>query len=76
MNDSTLASQQPEAVSPGYPDLNSLIETLRDAAAAPPSQRKSFRIHGSGSHDFFGESLEGELLETRGLSGIVQYEPS
>ena len=76
MNDSTLASQQPEAVSPGYPDLNSLIETLRDAAAASPSQRKSFRIHGSGSHDFFGESLEGELLETRGLSGIVQYEPS
>lgn len=76
MNDSTLASQQPEAVSPGYPDLNSLIETLRDAASAPPSQRKSFRIHGSGSHDFFGDSLEGELLETRGLSGIVQYEPS
>ena len=76
MNDSTLASQQPEAVSPGYPDLNSLIETLRDAASAPPSQRKAFRIHGSGSHDFFGESLEGELLETRGLSGIVQYEPS
>ena len=42
----------------------------------PAEKRKSFRIHGSGSHDFVGERLEGELLETRGLSGIVQYEPS
>jgi hypothetical protein len=52
MNDSTLASQQPEAVSSGYPDLNSLIETLRDAAAAPPSQRKSFRIQARAATTF------------------------
>ena len=80
MNDSTLSSQSTDAVSQAvsntYPDLNSLLGTIREAASLPPSQRKAFRIHGSGSHDFFGESLEGELLETRGLSGIVQYEPS
>ena len=76
MNDSTLSSQSTDAVSKVYPDLNALLETIREAASAPSSQRKAFRIHGSGSHDFFGESLEGELLETRGLSGIVQYEPS
>jgi glycolate oxidase FAD binding subunit len=63
-------------VSKVYPDLNALLDTIREAASAPSSQRKAFRIHGSGSHDFFGESLEGELLETRGLNGIVQYEPS
>ena len=68
MNDSPLTSQQAEAPSHGHPDLNSLIETIREAASLPPAQRKSFRIHGSGSHDFVGESLEGELLETRGLS--------
>jgi glycolate oxidase FAD binding subunit len=56
--------------------LSTLLATIREAASASPSQRKAFRIHGSGSHDFFGESLEGELLETRGLHGIVQYEPS
>jgi glycolate oxidase FAD binding subunit len=59
-----------------YPDLPAILETVRAAAAAPKAQRKSFRIHGAGSHDFHGQALEGELLETRGLSGIVQYEPS
>ena len=88
MNDSTPSSQSTDAVSNAaanaashlgshaYPDLSTLLETIREAASASPSQRKAFRIHGSGSHDFFGESLEGELLETRGLHGIVQYEPS
>lgn len=59
-----------------WPDLPALIDTIRSAAALPVGQRPAFRIHGSGSHDFFGESLTGELLETRGLSGILQYEPS
>lgn len=59
-----------------YPDLSAILETLRAAAAAPQAQRKSFRIHGAGSHDFYGEALQGELLETRGMAGIVQYEPS
>lgn len=76
MNDSPHTSHQPGAVAHGHPDLNTLIETIREAASTPSENRKSFRIHGSGSHDFVGESLEGELLETRGLSGIVQYEPS
>ena len=52
------------------------METIRSAAAEPEGRRPTFRIHGSGSHDFYGESLEGELLETRGLQGISQYEPS
>ena len=34
------------------------------------------RIRGGGSKDFYGESLQGELLDTRDLSGIVSYEPS
>ena len=59
-----------------FPDLSALLETIRMAAAQPVGQRKPFRIHGSGSHDFYGEQLEGELLQTRGLSGIIQYEPS
>ncbi len=59
-----------------FPDLPALLDTIRSAAAQTAGQGKSFRIHGSGSHDFYGESLQGELLETRGLKGIVQYEPS
>jgi glycolate oxidase FAD binding subunit len=63
-------------LSNAYPDLSAILATLREAASLAPAQRKTFRIHGSGSHDFFGECLEGELLETRGLSGILAYEPS
>ena len=69
-------SPQPSQNADLMPDLPMLLETIRSAAAQTPAQRKTFRIHGSGSHDFYGESLEGELLETRGLKGIVQYEPS
>jgi len=70
------ASTQPSQSAEQFPDLPTLLDTIQTAAAQPEGQRKSFRIHGSGSHDFYGESLEGQLLETRGLTGIVQYEPS
>lgn len=70
------ASTQPSQSAEQFPDLPTLLDTIQSAAAQPEGQRKSFRIHGSGSHDFYGESLEGQLLETRGLTGIVQYEPS
>ena len=72
MNDRSTIRSSPSA----YPDLAALLDTVRAAASTESAPRKSFRIHGSGSHDFYGEALEGELLETRGLSGIVQYEPS
>ena len=34
------------------------------------------RIRGGGSKDFYGQALEGELLDTAALTGIVSYEPS
>ncbi|MDB5954898.1 glycolate oxidase subunit GlcE [Ramlibacter sp.] len=52
--------------------LADLVERIRAAAA----QGTPLRIRGGGSKDFYGERLEGELLETRGLAGIVSYEPS
>ena len=70
------ASLQPSQSTDLFPDLPALLDTIRSAAAQTARDRKKFRIHGSGSHDFYGESLEGELLETRGLNGISQYEPS
>ena len=70
------ASLQPSQCTDLFPDLPALLDTIRSAAAQTAGDRKKFRIHGSGSHDFYGESLEGELLETRGLNGISQYEPS
>jgi glycolate oxidase FAD binding subunit len=39
-------------------------------------ERKPLRIRGGGSKDFYGGPLSGEVLDTRGHSGIVGYEPT
>ena len=39
-------------------------------------QGKPLRIRGSGSKDFYGNALNGEVLDTRGHAGIVAYEPT
>ena len=50
----------------------SLAERVRIAAAA----HTPLRIRGGGSKDFYGQALEGELLHTGALNGVVSYEPS
>lgn len=52
--------------------LNALTERVRDAAAT----RAPLRIQGGGSKNFYGESLQGEVLDTRAYSGITSYEPT
>lgn len=52
--------------------LAEIVERVRAAAAhATP-----LRIRGGGSKDFYGEQFAGDVLDTRGLAGIVAYEPS
>ena len=53
-------------------DLAHITDRIRAAAA----QRTPLRLRGSGSKDFYGESLKGELLDLNALRGIVSYEPS
>jgi len=52
--------------------LNSLIDAVRQAAA----DGRTLRLRGGGSKDFWGQSLSGEVLDTRAYRGIVSYEPS
>ena len=47
-------------------------ESIRGAAAS----RTPLRLRGGGTKDFYGQALEGEVLDTRGYAGIVAYEPS
>jgi len=53
-------------------ELNSLIDAVRNAAA----QGRTLRLRGAGTKDFWGQSLTGDVLDTRGYRGIVSYEPS
>jgi glycolate oxidase FAD binding subunit len=51
---------------------NAFAERIQAAAA----ERHALRFRGGGSKDFYGNAPQGELLETRGHSGIVAYEPT
>jgi glycolate oxidase FAD binding subunit len=52
--------------------IQQFSETIRKAAA----EQILLRIRGSGSKDFYGLVLIGDVLDTRALSGIVDYEPT
>jgi glycolate oxidase FAD binding subunit len=52
--------------------LAQLTDRVREAAA----HGTPLRIRGGGSKDFYGEALQGEVLSTADLRGIVAYEPS
>ena len=54
------------------PELHAIAERIRAATAAGTP----LRIRGGGSKDFYGEPVDGDLLDTRALSGITSYEPS
>lgn len=49
-----------------------LVDQIRAAAAAGTA----LRIRGGGSKDFYGQTLQSEILDTRAMKGIVSYEPS
>jgi len=54
------------------PALAAITDQIQQARAAS----RLLRVRGSGSKDFYGSTLRGEILDTRALQGIVSYEPS
>jgi len=52
--------------------LDAITDQIRQARATS----SLLRVRGGGSKDFVGRSLQGELLDTRALRGIVSYEPT
>ena len=56
--------------------METSLAQLRDHIVAANASKSPLRFRGSGTKDFYGESLRGEIVDTRGHSGIVSYEPS
>jgi glycolate oxidase FAD binding subunit len=52
--------------------LNTFAEAIRAAAA----DKRPLRLRGGGSKDFYGQSLQGEVLDTRAYAGVIAYEPT
>ena len=56
--------------------MHSEVRRLADQIASAASAGSPLRIRGGGSKDFYGQQLQGDILDTGALRGIVAYEPS
>jgi glycolate oxidase FAD binding subunit len=52
--------------------MQNLVEHFQEQVRA----RRPLRIRGGGTKDWYGQRLEGDVLDTREYTGIVDYEPT
>lgn len=57
-------------------DTHPTLQALKDRVLAASADGSALCISGSGSKDFYGQALHGELLDARPWAGISSYEPS
>lgn len=56
--------------------MESELRRITERVRAALTHGTALRIRGGGSKDFYGQSLQGEVLDVSALRGIVSYEPS
>jgi glycolate oxidase FAD binding subunit len=56
--------------------MDDMLNTFRAQVLRAAQDKAPLRIRGSGSKDWYGGPLHGELLEMAGYQGIVSYEPT
>jgi glycolate oxidase FAD binding subunit len=56
--------------------MQEVIERYADRIRSAAAGKRPLRLRGGGSKDFYGQSLDGEVLDTRAYAGIVAYEPT
>jgi glycolate oxidase FAD binding subunit len=56
--------------------MQALIEQFQHRIQRAAATGTPLRLRGGGSKDFYGQSLQGELLDTTAFHGVLDYEPS
>lgn len=56
--------------------MDSALQHITDRVRAAAASGTPLRIRGGGSKDFYGQTLQGEVLDTAPLAGITSYEPT
>ncbi|AKU22486.1 glycolate oxidase subunit GlcE [Massilia sp. NR 4-1] len=56
--------------------MQSILAGFIERIHAATAQQSPLRLRGGGSKDWYGQSLQGEVLDTRSYSGVVDYEPT
>ncbi len=55
---------------------DAILASLREQVLAAHARRRPLRLRGAGTKDFYGESMDGELLDVCAWRGILAYDPS
>ncbi|MEY4466834.1 MAG: glycolate oxidase subunit GlcE [Pseudomonadota bacterium] len=56
--------------------MDQTLQTFKEQIISASAAKTPLRIRGNGTKDWYGQSVEGELLDTRAYSGIVSYDPT
>jgi glycolate oxidase FAD binding subunit len=57
-------------------DMQQILEQFQDRVRAAAADKRPLRIRGGGTKDWYGQGFDGEILDTRAYTGIVDYEPT
>ncbi len=56
--------------------MEQTIREFRDAVVSAGVTKQPLRIRGGGTKDWYGQTLQGQILDTRVHRGVVAYEPT
>ena len=56
--------------------MDQQLQSFRERILAASAARSPLRIRGNGTKDWYGQRLEGDILDTTAYSGIVSYDPT
>lgn len=56
--------------------MDQVLQQFRDRIASASANGTALRIRGNGTKDWYGQELNGEVLDTTEFSGIVSYDPT
>ena len=56
--------------------MEQVIQRFSEQIRTAAGNRQPLRIRGGGTKDWYGQSLTGDILDTRGYSGIIDYDPT
>jgi len=56
--------------------MQQILEQFQDRVRGAAADKRTLRLRGGGTKDWYGQRLEGEILDTRAYAGIVDYEPT
>ena len=56
--------------------MDQVLQAFRDRIASATASGTPLRIRGNGTKDWYGQQLQGEVLDTTPYSGIVAYDPT